>query len=45
MAILSRAVCTLLLGVATGLFIFFAKLYKARMLLIQRRRQGLVSRF
>ncbi|KAF2726543.1 sterigmatocystin biosynthesis P450 monooxygenase StcS [Polyplosphaeria fusca] len=37
----SPVVCALLLGLATTIYTFSTKLYHARMLLIQRRRQGL----
>jgi cytochrome P450 len=39
----SPSIYAILIGVATILYTFFTKLYRARMLLIQRRRQGLVS--
>jgi hypothetical protein len=42
MALLSPFGCALLAGAAALLYTFSIKLYRARMLLIQRRRQGLV---
>jgi len=39
---LTPLIGALLVGLSTILGTFFAKLYKARMLLVNRRRQGLV---